>query len=285
MIGHAQCAEHQNQSSQNWIKIALVAAILIVATLCACSQSEKTKIDSLKGPTSIGLSQIIKEGNYETNIVAQPDAVVSDLASGKIDIALIPSNLAINLYNKSHNIKCIDINTLGALSALSQNATNLDGRKIYMTGKGAIPELVMKDYDNIEFKSEASEVISYISKDPEAIGIVNEPQATLALYKNPNLKRIKNLSEGIVTGVTVIRTDKLNKAEQFLKDHKMSVEAVKNNPNLAIETGIFENTEHINEAIANCNICFIIGKEMKDTLNAFCDKIGIEKPDNDFYYE
>ena len=61
MIGHAQCAEHQNQSSQNWIKIALVAAILIVATLCACSQSEKTKIDSLKGPTSIGLSQIIKE--------------------------------------------------------------------------------------------------------------------------------------------------------------------------------------------------------------------------------
>lgn len=272
------------------IMIAIIAIFctLIITTLISCADNTKIKIDSLKGPTSIGLSKLIKDGNYTTNIVAQPDAVVSELMSGKTDIALIPANLAINIYNKSHNIKCININTLGALHVLGQNDTSIEERKIYMTGKGSIPELVAKSYfknADIEFKSEATEVISFISKDPEAIGIVNEPQATLALYKNPKLKKIKNLSESVVTGLTVIRSDKISNVDQFLKDHKASVDAVKNNPKLAIETGLFDNIDHMEEAVNNCNICFISGKEMQETLNTFCNKIGIQAPDDDFYYE
>ncbi|MDO5329622.1 MAG: hypothetical protein Q4E88_06000 [Coriobacteriia bacterium] len=270
----------------------ILTAVIVIAlavVFLGCSNKNKIKITSLKGPTSVGISEIIADKNYETNIVAQADVAVSDLVSGKTDIALIPSNLALNIYNKNKSIKVIDINTLGVLCAVSQNATSLEGHKIYMTGKGTIPEILVRkctDNTDIEFKNEAAEVVSFISKDPDAVGIINEPQATIAVNKNPKLKKFSSPLEDTITGVTVVNKDfQKDKIDQFIKDHRESVAAVQDNPRLAIESGIFENTDFIEEAIKNCNICCITGSEMKDKLSNFYTKIDMQAPDDDFYYE
>lgn len=196
----------------------VIAVAVIICVACSgCKQSQnidrKIKVDSLKGPTSVGIAKIIKEKSdtYDFKIVAQADAIVSDIASGNVDISLLPANVASTVYNKTHGqIKVIDINTLGVLHCVSQDAniksiTDLKGKTVYMTGKGTIPQCTMdillkannmSEADlKLEFKNEASEIISLIGKDPGAVGVINEPQATIALNKNPKLAKVIDLTD------------------------------------------------------------------------------------------
>lgn len=87
------------------------------------------------------------------------------------------------------------------------------------------------------------------------------------------------------------------KVDQFIQEHKASINFVKSKPDVASEvfnkkfseTGITLNER----SIVNLNLTFLEGDEMKDKLEAFLDKIykynpkliGNELPDDDFYYK
>lgn len=195
------------------VAIVFACAIVVFAT-CACTHNQtNVRIESMKGPTSVGLAGMMQDeslsGEYDFSMVAQADAVVADLAAKKIDIALMPANLAVNYYNKSNGeIKLIDINTLGAMYLLSsdtslKNIADLKYKTLYMTGKGSIPQAVITSLLNaaglspaevdIQYKSESSEVIASILQNPGSVGLVNEPQATLACESNPSLKCVIDL--------------------------------------------------------------------------------------------
>ena len=120
----------------------------------APSDTYTLKIGSLKGPTSMGLVQLMdkaKKGetqnSYEFTMVTAPDELLGKIVSGELDVALIPANLASILYTKTnHNITVLDINTLGVLYAVSADdsihtTADLKGKTIYLTGKGATPGL------------------------------------------------------------------------------------------------------------------------------------------------
>ena len=122
------------------------------------NESAKTeKIDitigALKGPTSIGMVQIMENSkngtalnDYKFSIAGTADEFTADLIKGDVQIAAIPSNLAANLYNKSGGkVKIIGINTLGVLYNLQtgdsiKTIQDLKGKTIYTTGKGTTPE-------------------------------------------------------------------------------------------------------------------------------------------------
>ena len=60
------------------------------------------RIGALKGPTSIGLLEMIgrEESNYSFTMETQADALLPEIVSGNLDIALGPANVASVLYNK-----------------------------------------------------------------------------------------------------------------------------------------------------------------------------------------
>ena len=84
------------------------------------------RVGSLKGPTTMGLVNLMSEvesgakSGYSFEMQSQPDVIMSELVSGKLDIALLPANVAAVAYNKTnHGVSAIDINTLGVLYCVS----------------------------------------------------------------------------------------------------------------------------------------------------------------------
>lgn len=241
-----------------------------------------TRVASMKGPTSIGIAGMLEAASpvdgdmahladdvYDFTVVGAADEIAPKLASGDLNIALIPANLAATLYNKTDGgITVIDVNTLGVLYAVTGNPElaaaddvtmgDLAGRTIYMTGKGTVPEYTVEylitqaglaEGDvTIEFKSEPSEVVALLASDPDAVGILPQPYATSAVMQDNGLSTIMDLSAQwdaleassgdeagrMVTGVTVVRTAFLEEhpelVRQFLADHTQSVQGVLDDP-------------------------------------------------------
>ncbi len=218
------------------------------------------RVGSLKGPTSMGLVQLMDQNtkgkalcNYEFTMVTAADELLGKMINNDLDIALVPANVASVLYNKTKSgISVIDINTLGVLYVVAsdqsiQSFADLKGKTVYMTGKGTTPDYVFRyllsenglseDDVSLEFKSEATEVAAILKEQPDAIGVLPQPFVTAACAQNETLAIVLDLTEEwqavqsengsqMVTGVTIVRNAFLQEnaaaVDNFLKEHQAS---------------------------------------------------------------
>lgn len=291
-----------------------LCVLLCCFLLCSCGRQQETeivRIGSLKGPTSLGILYLMEEAKqnqtdypYEFQMATGADELLPLLVKGELDIALVPSNVAAVLYQKTEGgVTVIDINTLGVLYLITgasdiTEVADLKGCTIYLTGEGTTPDaslnyilqqggLTEKEY-TLEYKSEPAEVAAILAQDPLAIGLLPQPFATAALMQNENLHIAFDISavwessqrEGksaMVTGVTIVRNDFLLEhgelVDAFLEQHRASVTAINESPKagaaLAVEAGIVAKEAVAREAIPKCNLVCITGKEMKDMLSAY----------------
>ena len=79
------------------------------------SDSSVMKISTLKGPTAMGMAQLLDDENYEFSIAASPDEIVLMIVQGQVDVAAVPSNFASVLYQKQIKRQRSGRNTLGVL--------------------------------------------------------------------------------------------------------------------------------------------------------------------------
>lgn len=290
------------------------------------------RLSALKGPTTIGLVQLLSENEagtssqkYDFTMVTAADEIVASMAKNELDIALIPANLASVLYQKTEKgISVIDINTLGVLYLVSSDKTitdiaSLKGKTVVLTGKGTTPDYCLQyllgknglssDDVTLEYKSEATEVVSDISADPSKIGLLPQPFATVAQLQNDTLKSVCDLNtewnkvspeNSLITGVTVVDNDFLEANPEavntFLAEHKTSASYVNENVDAAAElvvsAGIIEKAPVAAKAIPFCNITCIEGSEMTTKLSGYLQvlfdldqsAVGGQMPDEDFYY-
>lgn len=271
-------------------------------------------VASLKGPTSIGLVKLWQDAkdntasaSYEFNMYTAADEILPLVMKGDVDIALVPANVAANLYQKSEAaISVIDINTLGVLYMVSgdrsvDSVEALAGKTVYLTGKGTTPDLALQhlldDHDmttddvTLEYKSEATEVAAALSENSDAVGLLPMPFVIAACAQNDKLSIVLDVNaewekandgQGMVTGVTIVRNEFLKEhpeaVDAFLTDHKNSVDYVNSNveeaANLVVESGIVEKAPVAQKAIPKCNIVCITGQEMKDMLSAYLDVLA-----------
>lgn len=236
----------------------------------AAENAEKTliRIGSLKGPTSIGLLNLMESAeqgsaanDYEFQMATGADEFLPLMVKGDLDIALVPANVASVLYAKMQGgVSVIDINTLGVLYMVSGDSTiqsiaDLKDRTIYLTGKGTTPDYVlqyllaqngMSTQDcTLEYKSEATEVAAVLAETPDAVGLLPQPFVTAACAQNEALSVILDMNEewdkvqgedgsSLVTGVTVIRSEFLSEHEEavkaFLEEHARSAQDINDDP-------------------------------------------------------
>lgn len=287
------------------------------------------RVGSLKGPTTMGLVNLMSEvesgakSGYSFEMQSQPDVIMSELVSGKLDIALLPANVAAVAYNKTnHGVSAIDINTLGVLYCVSgdesvKSVKDLAGKTVLSTGQGASPEYVLNyllekngvtDCD-VQFKSEATEIAALLKQDPSQIAILPQPFVTVATAQNDQLKVAFSLTDEwksvspdskLLTGVTVVRNEVLeNRAaevDQFIADHQASTEKagtdVDATAELVAKYGIIAKAPVAKKALPNCNIVAIAGDEMKTDLAGYLQvlfdanpkSVGGTMPDDGFYY-
>ena len=294
------------------------------------------QLAGLKGPTTMGmvnLNTLMENGTaaqqYDVSMLGTADEIVPQLVKGEVDIAAIPANLAAALYQKTEGgIQALAVNTLGVLYVVEQGDTvhsvqDLKGKTLLSTGKGTTPEYVMNylldaagiaDSVTLEFKSEATEVVSVLASDPTAVGVLPQPFATAALVKNQALAAPIDLTEAwdevseqtgddsqLVTGVTVVRNEFLDEhpeaIEEFLKGQSASVEYVNEHPDkaakLVVEHGILESEAVAQKAIPACHLVCLTGKELKQALAGYLEvlhqadasSVGGSLPADDFYYQ
>lgn len=294
------------------------------------------RIGSLKGPTSMGLVFLMEmsengktANDYEFTMVTAADELLPKVISGELDMALLPANVASVLYNRMDGaISVIDINTLGVLYAVTaddsiQSMADLKGRTVYMTGKGTTPDYVFRyllsenglsDSDlTLEYKSEPTEVAALLQQEDGAVGVLPQPFVTAACAQNKDLKIPLDLTaewdktqksspspSRMVTGVTVVRNDFLEKEPEavkiFLSEHEKSAaytkEQTQKAAELVVKTGIIEKAPIAELALPKCNITCITGTQMKDALSGYLQvlydqdpkSVGGKLPGDEFYY-
>ena len=290
------------------------------ATKDAASEGT-VRIGGLKGPTTMGLVKLMDsagkgetENNYEFTMVTAADELTALVGSGKVDIALLPANVASVLYNKTGGkISVIDINTLGVLYLVSadtsiQSIDQLKGKTVYLPGKGTTPEFALRylisksglsELDvTLEFKSEATEVAAVLAEDPNAVGLLPQPFVTVALTQNEKLSIVMDLTEvwnsvqeegsqsRLVTGVTIVNNEFLKNNQEavdtFLSEHEISIEFTADEPDAAAEliaaAGIVPKAPIAKKALPYCNITYMDGSQMKDALSGYLSVLFEQNP-------
>ena len=234
--------------------LAVILSVIMVFSFAACagksvnnegeSQTEETttiRIGAMAGPTAMGMVKLRKDsenGNTKNtyafeDFATDASAFVTPLATGEIDIAAVPSNLAANIYNKTEGkVQVVAVNTLGVLNLVERGNTvnsisDLKGKTIYATGMGAVPEYTIRyilsgngldaDKDvNIVWCSDTTEALSKLKSEDGAIAVLPQPFVTAASAQISGLRVVMDLNEAwekinnnskIVTGVIVVRKE------------------------------------------------------------------------------
>ena len=303
------------------LSFAMLGALL---TGCGSGKAEEkvtVKVGALKGATTLGLLPLEDKAangeageNYEFSMMTAADELLPMMIKGELDIALLPSNVASILYQKTNGgVTVIDINTLGVLYMVSGDSSvtgveDLAGRTIYLTGKGTTPDYVLHyilsgngmDADSdctLEYKSEATEVAALLAENPDAIGLLPQPFVTAACAQNDALSVILDMNaeweklqgedgSRLVTGV--VRNEFLQEHENavaaFMEEHQASAQSmnsdVENGAKLAAASGIIAKEPIALKAIPKCNITYIDGADMKQAMSGYLEVLYEQNPES-----
>ena len=316
----------------------LTTGAMMLCTGAGVQAEDSVNVLALKGPTAMGMVSLmdqadqgeITEETYDFQIVASPDEVSPAIAQGTADIAAVPANLASVLYQKTNGgVQVLTINTLGALYLVEngdqvQSVSDLKGKTIYASGKGATPEYalnyILKENGltpgedvQIEWKSEHTECVAALAEHEDAAALLPQPFVTTAQSKNDSLRVALDLTEewdkiqkdnggnsSLVTGVTVVRTEFAQEhpeiVEDFMERYQESVSYVNEHTEEAAKLiGDYDIVpeEIAKKALPECNIVYIDGVEMKEKLSGYLEVLEQENPQavggtlpaDEFYYD
>ena len=316
---------------------ALVLVLAMVFALVSCNNTKNddvvVRVAALNGPTGMGMVQVIEndstgvsKNDYEFTLASNPTEISAAVIAGTVDIAAVPVNLAATLFNKPDvDISFAAINTLGVLYILENGNTvnslsDLNGKKIYATGQGSTPQYILEyllekngiEVAEIEYIAEHAELATKLASNDAAIGLLPEPQVTVAMNtaaKNGNTglrvavdvtAEWEKLGEGqLVQGCIIVsNTFKEEHPEQFeaiMEEYKAAAAFVAASPKeasqLIAKHGIVAQAALAEKAIPNCNICCIDGEDgisyMKNILEVLYTanpkSVGGALPADEFY--
>ncbi len=314
--------------------LAIVLSLVLALCLAGCGSYKAVDmtVACLKGPTGVGMAKLMSDSqagtaanNYSFTVASSADEISGKIVSGEINIASVPTNLAVKLYNKTEGkIKMLAVNTLGVLSIIEDgkeinSISDLKGKTIYSTGEGSNPEYILRyvlkengvDPDSdvtLNFVATNDELVGALVSGKANVAMVPEPAATTVLTKKGTLRRAlsmniewdavsdSSLMMGCVVALDSYIDENPKAVEKFLEEYKASVEYALNNINEAADMctkyEITADSAIARYAIPNCNITYVTGDEMKNSIEGYFkvlfdyDKtsIGGKLPDADFYY-
>ena len=293
--------------------------VLTVLALCAglfaqpaseavTSDATPVRVAALKGPTAMGLVQLMDEsgagtvdGNdYSFSIVASPTEMTPMIVRGEVDIAALPANLASVLYNNTDGgVQVLAVNTLGVLYIVQHgddvsSVQDLAGKTIYASGKGSTPEYALSyileeaglaDSVTVEWKSEHAECVAAIVNDSDAVALLPQPFVTTAMMQDPSIRVALDLNDAwaevspdsaLITGVIFARTAFVEAngeaVDSFLAQYRESTDYA--NSDVAGAAALVGKYDIVPEAVAlkalpECNIVCITGDEMEADLSSY----------------
>lgn len=177
----------------------------------------------------------------EYEIQSTPDLLASKILKGEADIAIVPSNLAAQAYNKEIPYKLVGTSVWGTLYMMSteeiDSFDSLKGKEVYSFGKNLTPDLVFKyvlkengidpDKDvSITYLNAASEVGPAFISGKTNLAVLSEPAVTNIMMKKDNAKvvfdfneewsKITGIEQGYPQASLIIKSDLLEDHKEFV---------------------------------------------------------------------
>lgn len=200
--------------------LSIVCIIAVGLTACKADNDNYTLVAPDGAPALAVMNLFGKEfagAKIDISLTAATNIASSAMEN---DLAILPSNVAVNLFNGGRDIKMIGVVTFGniyMISSLNQQVEsleNLKGKLVYSIGQNSVPDFVFRSIlksKNIDFEvgesavegkvvikyAQAPAIISYLVQNKasgvEAYGIIAEPAVTNAV--NKGLTQVFDLQE------------------------------------------------------------------------------------------
>ena len=198
----------------------------------------------------------------EYELQSTPDLLASKVLKGEADIAIVPSNLAVQLYNKDIPYRLAGTSVWGTLYLMGteeiDGIDDLKGKEITSFGKNLTPDLVFRyvlsengiDLDNditVNYLSAATEVGPQFISGKVDLAVSSEPQTTNILMKKEDAKILLDFNEewskitgnesGYPQASLIISSDLIENnrefVEKFLEAYEENLKWILDNPELA----------------------------------------------------
>ena len=268
--------------------------------------------------------------HYDYTIAADNSELVAGLTGSDpaFDIATVASNVAVNLYNKTDGgVKIIALGTLGVLHILESggnetvsSVADLAGKTIWAVGQGANPEYILRyvlsengldpDKDVTILFADATEVTQKLMTGEAEVAMLPVPAATAAIIKSEGKVRAAldmteewdalNTGSQLIMTAVVARTEFIEQHPDavavFLEEYAASIDYVNTNVDDAAELvagfGITPSAPIARQAIPQCHLTYIAGKDMGPAISGYYDilwqadpaAVGGSLPDDGIYY-
>jgi NitT/TauT family transport system substrate-binding protein len=312
----------------------LIGALIWIFLLSGCGNQtpdRKIVIATLKGPSSMGMIRLIDSLGHdqahqaEVAILNEPLQVRKMMIDGTADFAILPSTMAAIVYNKGMDYRLLAIPVWGTLYLTGKDTTirrweNLKGKRIFVMARGMTPDvlfryLLLKNGLNpdkdvlLDYKFPTHiDLAQAVMAGQADLAVISEPMASMAIKKNPALRRIFSLNDewSRFEGVPIAETaflgkgnmlrEQREKAEKILSSYAISTDWVIQHPDsaaaLMVKYGILPDQDAALHAIPRINLKFVrakaVEKEIRDYFEVFYrmnpDIIGGKIPDEGFIY-
>lgn len=268
---HRRC----DRMKRKFLLYILIAIISIIAIGCEKQSLTPTKPKSVKfyyqdGLPALTVAKLVKENpdmdekiKIDYEMQKSPDLLVTKILKEEADIAIVPSNLAAQAFNKDLPYKILGTSTWGAMYLTSteeiKSFDDLKGKEIYAFGKGLTPDLVLRhvllnngikpDSDvKITYLNSASEMGPAFLSGKTNLAVLPEPMLSAVMAKKEGAKVIFDLNEewshstgakkGFPQASLIIKTDLIENniefVESFIKEYEASRKwAIENQDELA----------------------------------------------------
>ena len=315
----------------------LIALLLLPLAACGggneptAPDTMDIPIGTLNGNTGVAAAWLMEqarlgetEDNYAFEVFTAPDQVTAALLSGQVQIAALPTNVAVTLYNRSEGmIQMAAIAAYGVLHVLEigyevSSISDLAGRTIHTTGQGAGPEFILNHVltqngltpgVDVTIEFHATEALPALMASGQIdLAMMPEPMVTSVLVQNEDVRHALDMTfewnfisaSPLVQSVLVVRTDFAEAYPEavlrFLELYRQSIHEANTNPTEVAELiaafEIIPSTAIAQRAIPGCNLTFIAGTHMQPTVTGFLEvlyaadpqSVGGAVPDESFFF-
>ena len=297
---------------------------------------DPVRVFALQGPTGMGFAKLMHDSaagdtalSYDFQLAASAEEFKGDIIQGNFEIAAVPTNLAAVLYSKTEGaVSIAAVNTMGVLHLIEngdtiQSISDLQGKTIYSSGQGSVPEYVLNyildtfdidceviyeaNHDVVATGLVAGTIDVAVLPEPKVTTVLNNADAPKGIRTALDLTKVwedackeKNVDSALYMGCVIVNNTWAQKhpaeVKEFLKEYKASIEYIDTDTEdaaqIIAEQGIIPAAKIAQAAIPGSNLVYEDGEKMAAGLASFYTilhsyapaSVGGAVPDENIYY-
>jgi len=292
-----------------------LAGVLLILITVSCNNSEdKNSIDilTLRGPSAISMLYLMEDFKelgmtpVKYEILNEPLQIRARLLQEEPEMAILPTNMAANLYNKGVPYQLAAISVWGTLAVFGNDNSiedwvDLKGKRIHLMAKGMTPDILFRylaDKNNLDPDKDLildysfpthSDLANAVIAGLADIAVLSEPLISLVKKENPRIntifdleeewKKVFNIDFAIPQTSLVVKKsfarDNPESVTMFIEEYRKHcsriVSDLENAGRLTVKYDILPDAGVAEQAIPGCNLDVLPSWEVKSRVKAYLE--------------